>query len=102
MSELEQLMLKQSQPSPSSEEQPASLPLSEMKPDDKEGGSEDTKVVLAEFGRQMKLKETNAPDQNINSYNTVDWAVNKRAYKHRQYTFPIKQSRGFIEHEMLF
>jgi hypothetical protein len=93
-SELEQLMLQNSN---KDKVEGVVNPSSEETKDE-----ESIKLNLSEFGKQMKLIETNANEPNISSYTNTDWSVNKRAYKHKVYVHQIRQTRGFLEHEMLF
>ena len=49
----------------------------------------------------MVLESTSGPES-VANYVNIDWPVNKKGYKHKIYGKPLKDQRGYLEHEMLF
>ena len=68
---------------------------------EQEPPKENFSVSLLEFGKNMKLKDTNGPEA-ISAYQAIDWSVNKKVHKHKVYFKSLKDNKGFVEHEMLF
>jgi hypothetical protein len=57
---------------------------------------------IGELAKKLVLQETSGSEPVNSSNNSVDWPVNKKGYKHKVYQKNLKDSRGFLEYEMLF
>ena len=68
----------------------------------KQGDDVFTAQIMELAKNKFELQETSGNDHPISNYASVDWPVNKKAYKHKVYNKTLKDSRGYLEHEMLF
>lgn len=99
-SDLERLFLRASEESKEGESAPTS---NVVVPNTKDAPVDDNFVApIMELAKTKFVLQETSGSEPVTNYQNCDWPVNKKAYKHKVYNKNIKDSRGYLEHEMLF
>jgi len=67
-----------------------------------QGLEENLVCQLTELAKNKMVLESTSAAEDVKAYQNIDWPVNKKGYKHKIYYKPLKDQRGYLEHEMLF